>query len=141
MAKAAPYQAGCNACRRRDALDGECIVTERQRDGDRMRVDAIHQAVQIAELRRQPRVELQHRDAARDWLAEEFHVEATACEADRAQKASRHRQRGRAGRRRQRARIMPALESLGLRIHMRVDDAEQVDTALVDPAVEIMLGA
>ncbi len=36
---------------------------------------------------------------------------------------------------------MPALESLGLRIHMRVDDAEQVDTALVDPAVEIMLGA
>lgn len=36
---------------------------------------------------------------------------------------------------------MPALEGLGARVHMRVDHAQQVHAALVDPAVEIVLGA
>lgn len=37
--------------------------------------------------------------------------------------------------------IVPPLKGLGARIGMRIDDAQQVHAALIDPAIEIVLSA
>lgn len=104
-----------------------------------MWIDAIHQPVQIAELRGQPRIEFEHGHPTAVRFVHEFHVEQAARESGGRQEASRDVQCRLLHRGRQHAGIVPALKSLRAGIAVRIHDAEQMYPALVHPAVEIVL--
>ena len=97
-------------------------------------------AIQIAKLGGQARVDLDHRQPPRCLVEEELQVEQATGEADGAQEAARDIRGPIDDLRRQAARQLPALEGLGPGVHDGVHHAEDMDLALVDEAVEVVLG-
>ena len=106
-----------------------------------MRIDARHLPIQVTKLRRQPWIEFQHRQPVTGGVEKKLHVKQAACKTHCVQEAARNIQCLLLYERAQRTGIVPALKGLGARIGMRIDDAQQVYAALIDPAIEIVLSA
>ncbi len=104
-----------------------------------MRVDARGATVQIAELRGQARVELDHRDTVvqGSWKNSMLNSPCVKPTAARNLRATLDGARGRG--RGQARRHVPAHEGLAAGVHHRVDDAQHVDLAVVQVAVEVVL--